>query len=79
MKHEFNSEGYNIIHVEITARCNVCDYAQVIKTTANDIIAWGHGYLAQEVFDYLAVDERELLISKTCGQCFDKIYPQLEE
>jgi len=30
----------------------------------------------QDAMPYLSDSEREILISKTCGECFDKIFPQ---
>jgi hypothetical protein len=34
----------------------------------------------QDAMPYLSAGEREILISKTCGECFDKMFPpNLEE
>jgi len=38
------------------------------------LIKWKNGELIQNVMPYLNEDERELLISGTCGKCFDKIF-----
>jgi len=29
----------------------------------------------QDAMPYLSDSEREILISKTCGECFDKMFP----
>ena len=41
-----------------------------------DMVDWlsGKGFI-QDSLPYLTMDERELLISRTCGNCFDKMFP----
>jgi hypothetical protein len=42
----------------------------------NDFSRWHHGgEKVQDVFTYLTADERELLISQTCGPCYDAMFP----
>ena len=38
----------------------------------------GKGYI-QDILNYLSADDRELMLSETCGKCFDKMFPQEEE
>jgi len=44
----------------------------------SDMLDWlsGQGFI-QDVMPYLSDAERELLLSKTCGDCFDKLFPPL--
>jgi hypothetical protein len=67
----------NLISFEI--KCVVCDTKHTIMVTDVDVADWQDGMFAQDAFPYLTADERELILSQTCGSCFDKIYPQMEE
>ena len=63
------NQSYNV-------RCNLCSKEYNIIADRNDMEAWisGDKYI-QDVLDYLSAAERELLISKTCGSCWDILYP----
>lgn len=74
MKHQFNTPDHCIINVEVTLTCRRCECRKAIVTTANDIFAWRDGCSAQEVFSYLTVADREFLISKICGDCFEELF-----
>ncbi|MCR8576445.1 hypothetical protein [Streptomyces sp. Isolate_219] len=39
-----------------------------------DFRAWQNGKFVQDAFPYLTDDQRELLVSKTCGPCFDVMF-----
>ena len=47
--------------------------ASLVKTA--DMQAWEDGKFIQDAMPYLTAGERELLISATCGDCFDKFFP----
>ena len=59
---------------EIVATCVRCGDGTLINAVVSDLIKWKNGELIQNVMPYLNEDERELLISGTCGKCFDKIF-----
>jgi len=42
-----------------------------------DFFDWhnGEGFI-QDLMPYLSTGERELLISGTCGRCFDEMFPE---
>ena len=40
----------------------------------DDYTSWENGELIQNAMPYLSADERELLISGTCGTCFDNMF-----
>ena len=61
------------------ATCARCGETTTITANASDVVAWQTGELIQDVLGYLSKEERELLISKTCGKCFDEIFPGLED
>ena len=52
------------------AACVLCGETVVIKAHFSDLIVWKEGKLIQDALPYLAAEEREILISKTCGDCF---------
>jgi len=60
---------------DVRATCVRCGETTVIKANVSDVVAWQNGELIQDVLSYLSDDERELLISKTCGKCFDEMFP----
>ena len=64
------SQSYNV-------RCSLCSQEYNIIADRNDIEAWlsGDRYM-QDCLSYLSAAEKELLISNTCGSCWDKLYPE---
>lgn len=63
----------------LNAVCLRCGETTTITANASDVIAWQTGELIQDVLGYLSKEERELLISKTCGKCFDEMFPGIED
>jgi hypothetical protein len=57
-------------------RCAMCGTSYIITYNREDMLDWlsGQGFI-QDVMPYLTAAERELLISNTCGSCFDKLFP----
>ena len=39
-----------------------------------DLDSWQNGALIQDAMPYLSADEREILISGICGECFDNMF-----
>jgi hypothetical protein len=58
--------------------CQTCYKKYTMHISKNDFYAWEHGKYVQDAFPYLNADERELLISHTCGSCFDAMFPEEE-
>lgn len=58
----------------IAKTCYHCCKTVMIHVVFADAIKWQEGALIQDVMGYLSVDEREILISGTCGECFDKMF-----
>ena len=56
--------------------CLTCGNEYVIIYNREDMLNWlsGQNYI-QDAMPYLTPSERELLISRTCGDCFDKMFP----
>lgn len=58
--------------IEIT--CGICREVYTVTVAPDDLYDWRHGKFAQDAFPYLSAAERELLISRTCGSCFDRMF-----
>lgn len=63
----------------ITIQCRMCGTAYALIYNGEDMLDWLSGKkFIQDSMEYLSASERELLISKTCGSCFDKMFPPLD-
>lgn len=63
----------------LDAQCWKCGNVTSIIVNKEDIADWlsGSGPIDQILY-YLSPSERELLISNTCGSCFDSLFPPLD-
>lgn len=61
----------------------MCQTTYNLTVKEQDHIEWQKGKgpkrHAQVAFPYLTAGERELLISETCDDCFQKLFPPEEE
>lgn len=57
-------------------RCQWCNLLYTIYADPHDVFDWQNkkGFI-QDILHYLTDGERELFIARTCGPCFDKLYP----
>ena len=71
---KINDKEANLICV-----CTKCQKEVTLKVQINDFMDWRYGgrHIAL-AFDYLSPDEREILISGICSECFDKIFKKEE-
>lgn len=55
--------------------CRICGKRVKIVVEKDDYIRFtrGESYV-QDIFPYLSADDREMLISQTCGECWDKLW-----
>lgn len=60
--------------MQIECKCWNCKRVFTIECDSGDYDAWKDGELIQESLHYLSADDRELLISNTCGECWDKMF-----
>lgn len=61
------------------AFCNICGKGYHISFNEDDMKNWLNGSIhIQDALPYLTAGERELLISGTCGPCFDIMFPPLD-
>lgn len=69
----------NLHEICVVTYCPFCGKAHEIEVNEIDYLDWKDGMLAQEAFPYLEANEREMLISGICPNCWDDIFGQVEE
>ena len=63
----------------VDIQCHICGRWQNILVNREDMQDWLSGSMPiQTALDYLSPSEREILISQTCGDCFDELFPPLD-
>jgi len=60
--------------VRIETRCPFCGQTHEVEVYEADYMAWEFGATAQEAFPYLSADDRELLISGICSECWARTF-----
>ena len=58
----------------LNAQCRVCQNWESMEVESADYKNWKEGTLIQAAMPYLTTDQRELLISATCGTCWDDLF-----
>jgi hypothetical protein len=67
--------GVDDLREPFNVECLSCHKIYVFSISHGDYFDWQHGKHAQYAFPYLTNDERELLMSQTCGLCYDWMFP----
>lgn len=64
----------------LTITCQCCKNDFHILLDVDDLIEYlgGAGYI-QDILYYLTANERELILSGICGDCFDVLFDNLED
>lgn len=63
----------------IAAACSLCRRVSYIKVNQFDYFAWRNGAYIQNVMSYLSPNQRELLISSTCEDCWKRAFEDEDE
>lgn len=64
--------AYNQRHFQ--ADCAHCGIVYDLMINPEDIIRWQAGEPIQNCMSYLTAGERELLISRTCDNCWNNLF-----
>ena len=65
---------------QVTCKCPLCHETNIVTVELFDYIEYAYDYVkAQDAFPYLTPNERELIISGTCAECWDKMFGDEEE
>jgi hypothetical protein len=63
----------------VDIECHICRRWHNILVNRYDLFDWTSGSMSiQQAMDYLSPNERELLLSQTCGDCFDEMFSSLD-
>lgn len=55
--------------------CKSCSREYIVFVNVEDVESWLSGSgLIQDVMPYLSANDREMLISHTCPECWDKLF-----
>lgn len=66
--------------ISILTVCPYCHKKYIVNVEEQDYYDWTYKRkLMQECFPYLSSTERELLISGTCKECWNKMFKPFEE
>lgn len=65
--------------MEVTVTCRICGTTHTMTVCIDDYFDWQNGEHIQSAMPYLKPAERELLISQTCQDCWDRMFGQEEE
>ena len=68
-----------ILDCEVLTQCPFCGEAHVVLVNEIDYLDWKDGKLAQNAFPYLSADEREMLISGICPDCWAGMFGGADE
>lgn len=61
--------------LDIATTCPCCGKEHIVRVKVSDYFDWQfEGLYIQEAFPYLSADEREMLMSGTCPDCWNKIF-----
>ncbi len=64
--------------MKIKVECRLCHTVKELEVDEQAYTNWKNGMLIQRAFPTMSMDDRELLISKTCGKCWNEIFGEEE-
>ncbi len=59
--------------------CAICEVEQTIIVSEEGLDKYREGAAVQDCFPEMSADHREMLISRTCGKCWKKMFTFEEE
>ena len=62
----------------IIKNCPFCYENSEILLNADDLAKWRKGYLVQDAFPYLRIDDREMILTGSHTECWDNQLTQYE-
>jgi hypothetical protein len=58
--------------------CKHCPRKYEVELDPHDLVRWANGELIQNAMPYLTADERELIMTGTCGECWERLWKDVE-
>jgi RNase P subunit RPR2 len=66
--------------MDLVVTCHNCGDTHCVNVNAEKYFQWKEGgVLIQNAFPDMSADNRELLISMTCGKCWDEMFGGFED
>lgn len=65
--------------VQVEVECKLCGKVRLMEVEAEGLSQWLGGKLVQDALPRLNVEERELLVSQTCGKCWEEVMRAVED
>lgn len=59
--------------------CRWCGSVHELSIAPSDFARWYKGQFIQDAMPYLTAEERVLLISRTCNDCWEKMFGKDED
>lgn len=66
------------VPIELDINCMMCKRDQHLVVGSDDIKRFNGGQYAQVAFDYLTPAQREVIISRVCPECWDRVMGEEE-
>ncbi len=63
----------------VAAPCRHCDAVHELTVNVEGFVSWQSGKYIQDALPELSAGERELLISGTCDECWQRFFPEEDE
>lgn len=63
---------------QILLKCRLCGKEKTVEVDKDDLLDYYKGKHIQYAFPYLSVEDRELMISQTCDECWNKFIVEEE-
>jgi hypothetical protein len=63
--------------MRIATECLECKEKVTIYIIREDWERWKAGEQIQDAFPYLSINDRELLVSRICETCFDRLFKEI--
>ena len=65
--------------ITLKVRCKCCGQETPVYVDLEDLGAWQRGEkLVQDAFPYLSSSKRELLMTRICPDCWDKMFARYD-
>jgi hypothetical protein len=61
---------------DVVINCKQCDKSFKIRVPVEGFLRWVGGELIQNALPNLSSEKRELLISHTCPDCWEQLFPE---
>lgn len=66
-------------YILVNTECRMCGKTHSFRMVQKDLEDYQSGKIYAQDIKYLSADERELLISRICGECYERIFADDED